>query len=72
MLGTLIGVLIPLSLGAYGVYQDAAYAATLPPDVARCGMGAMGAYLTALVGGPTFGIIGGLIGWLISQSSNSA
>lgn len=49
------------AFGAYGLYADAQYAAALPPNVARCGNGAMAAMLMICPVSPVLGVVGSII-----------
>ncbi len=65
--GFLIGGVIPVGYGIYGLQQQAAYAATLAPGEGMCGMGGMLAMMMICVVGPVLGGIGAGAGWLIAK-----
>lgn len=57
------------AMGVFGLYQDAQYAATLPPGP-RCGNGVLAAMLMIFPVGPVFGTFGFAVGacaaWLVA------
>lgn len=62
--GCILAAVFPFTYGAYGLHREFVYAAELPPGTAACGMGSLAALTVMFVGGPFFGVIGGLVGWL--------
>ena len=60
--GFLITCLPIAACGAYGLYNDAKYAASLPPDTPRCGNGALAAMLVIFPISPMIGCFGAAIG----------
>ena len=58
-------VCLPIAgLGAYGLYADARYAATLLPDTPRCGNPAMAAMLIIFPVSPALGCVAALAGYV--------
>lgn len=56
---------IPIAaIGAFGLYNEAQYAATLSPNTLRCGNGAMGAMLLIFPVSPMLGCFGAVIGFV--------
>jgi hypothetical protein len=64
LIGFVIGCVPIATLGAFGLYVDAQYAATLPPNTARCGNNAMAAMLLIFPVSPMIGILGAGIGFV--------
>lgn len=64
LIGFGIGAIAPLAFGVYGLQQHYAYVSSLGPNEAACGMGAVSALAMIFVGGPIFGIIGAVSGWI--------
>lgn len=64
--GFIIGAALPLSLGAYGIYNERLHYASLPPGTAACGMGALAAFMFIVVFGPLGGLVGAATGWIVS------
>jgi hypothetical protein len=60
-IGALVGAALPFLLGSYGLVQFQAYLASLPPETAACGNGALGPLFLIAVVTPFFGLVGGLI-----------
>ena len=63
-LGFVVACIPFAALGAYGLYADAQYAATLPPNTPRCGNGAMAAMFMIFPVSPILGCMGAGIGFL--------
>lgn len=59
------------AIGAYGLYADAEYAATLPPNTPRCGNGAMGAMLLIFPISPLLGCFGAGLGFVAAFVYNA-
>ena len=64
MTGFALAAAIPMAFGAYTLHRESLYTASLPPGTAACGMGTLGAWIIMIVGGPIFGLIGGIVGWV--------
>ncbi len=67
--GFIVAATVPVILGAYGLYRESVYVASLPPGVGACGMGAFGSLVIMIFGGPFCGMIGGLVGWIACKVS---
>ena len=65
--GAILAAACPMAFGAYGLYRESIYAATLPPGTGACGMGAMAALIFIFVGGPFCAVVGGFAGWIGSK-----
>lgn len=65
--GSVLTAACPVTFGAYGLYRESIYAATLPPGTGACGMGALAALMFIFIGGPFFAMIGGMAGWIGSK-----
>ncbi|MEW4488621.1 hypothetical protein AB1L42_11095 [Thalassoglobus sp. JC818] len=64
---------VPIAaFGAYGIYVDAQYAATLPPDEPRCGNVLMAAMFMIFPISPMIGCVGALIGYVSAVVLNAA
>jgi hypothetical protein len=63
-IGFAVGCVPIAALGTYGLYADALYAATLPPDMPRCGNPAMAAMFTIFPISPVLGGVGALVGYV--------
>lgn len=59
--GVALGCSLPLLLGSYGLSQESAYNATLPPGTAACGNGALGPIFLIVFVAPFFGFVGGVV-----------
>ena len=66
LLGFTIAATAPVAFGMYGMHQHRLYIASLGPNEAACGMGALGALAMIFVIGPFCGMIGGCAGWIAS------
>ena len=65
--GFVIAAAAPVSFGMYGMYQHNLYIASLGPNEAACGMGALGSLAMMFVVGPFCGTIGAGAGWIASR-----
>ena len=66
--GFLVGAVLPIGLGAYSIWVDAAYEAALPvAERSRCGNGTLAAMMVIFFGPPIFGCIGALVGAALSR-----
>ena len=61
-----LGAAVPVAFGSYGMYQHNIYLASLGPNEAACGNGALGALAMIFVVGPVCGMIGAGSGWIAS------
>ena len=59
--GLMLGALIPVGYGCYGIYQHQIQLSTLGPDEGVCGMGMLVSLGWIFPGGPFGGLIGGSI-----------
>ena len=66
MIGFTVGAAAPVAFGIYGMHQHNIYVASLGPNEAACGMGALGAMAMIFVIGPFCGMIGAGSGWIAS------
>ena len=62
--GFTIAAAAPVAFGMYGMHQHNLYIASLGPNEAACGMGALGSLAMIFVIGPFCGMIGGGAGWV--------
>ncbi|MCC9603381.1 hypothetical protein LOC67_22760 [Stieleria sp. JC731] len=60
-----------VALGAYGLYADIQYAATLPPNTPRCGNSALAAVLLIFPVSPIVGLIGAGLGFISASVRNA-
>lgn len=60
-----------IGLGVYGLYVDAQYAATLPPNTPRCGNGVLAALFFIVIAGPAMGTLGACGGFLCATVRNA-
>jgi len=65
--GLALGAAIPVAFGSYGMYQHQLYLASLGPNEAACGMGALASFMMIFIVGPFCGMIGAGCGWLASS-----
>lgn len=65
--GAVIAALFPVAFGMYALHRESVYAASLPPGTGACGMGTLAAMVIIVVGAPSFGIMGSIVGWLGSK-----
>lgn len=64
MFGFLFVCSVFVALGAFGLYTDAQYAATLPPGTPRCGNGELAAMLMIFPISPALGFVGAGVGYV--------
>ncbi|MFN7291253.1 MAG: hypothetical protein ACK506_13270 [Pirellula sp.] len=57
--GSILASACSIAFGAYGLYRESNYAATLPPGTGACGMGALAALIFIFIGGPFCAVVGG-------------
>jgi len=67
--GFLIGAALPIGFGAYRLYQHYMSLPPLAPGEAACGNGAIVPFLLIFVVGPISGMIGAVLGRMVSRSS---
>jgi hypothetical protein len=65
-LGFAVGAVPPAILGSYGYISFQIYVASLPPGMWACGNTAMESIFLVFVGAPICGMIGGMIGKILS------
>lgn len=65
LMGSVMAAALPIAFGLLALRSELAYAVPRPPGVAKCGMGALAAFMMIVIGGPLFGAIGGVVGWLM-------
>ncbi len=65
--GSILAAACPIVFGAYGLYRESTYAASLPPGTAACGMGSLAALMFIFVGAPMCGLMGAIVGWIGSK-----
>ena len=66
LVGFAIAAAVPVAFGMYGMHQHNLYVASLGPNEAACGMGALGSLAIIFVIGPFCGMIGAGAGWVAS------
>ena len=67
MIGFVLGAVVPVAYGSYGMYQSHIYFASLGPNETACGMSALGSFVMLFMIGPFCGMIGAGSGWIASQ-----
>ena len=66
--GFVVGAVIPIGLGIYSLWSDAAYHTAHPEvDQYRCGLGGLAVMVAIFIMPPIFGCIGALVGAVLSK-----
>ncbi|WP_461509425.1 hypothetical protein [Rhodopirellula baltica] len=63
-IGFASGLLPSALFGAFGLYNESVYAASLPPGEVQCGMGTLAAMMFIFPVAPILGLIGAAFGWV--------
>ena len=64
----LVGAVLPIGLGTYSIWVNAAHEAALPvAERSRCGNGTLAVMMVIFFGTPVFGCIGALVGAVLSK-----
>ena len=66
LIGFALGAAVPVAVGIHGMHQHSLSIASLGPNEAACGAGALAALAMMLVVGPFCGMIGAGAGWIAS------
>lgn len=65
LMGFVLTAAVPVAFGLLALRSEWTYSASRPAGSGSCGTGLLAAVMLIAVGGPFFGTIGGLGGWLI-------
>lgn len=65
LMGFVLTAAVPVAFGLLALRSEWTYSASRPAGTGSCGTGLLAAVMLIAVGGPFFGTIGGLGGWLI-------
>lgn len=66
-IGFALGACVPMVLGLVGMLRHYAYLASLDPNEAACGTGALGPLALIFLVAPSSGSVGAVIGWLAAK-----